>query len=342
MIKYQIRADGEVLADLSDKDYAYFNGVLSEELNSAGTLTFTLMPQNPVVDSAEVISSKIVLYRDGAPVWVGRPIKKTVNVYNQVAVVCEGALSFFGDVILAGDKTYSGDAGTVITSILADYNAACTENRKIVAGNIAAGETVDVSGSNSTPFELLKDIVDSVGGYYTISVGKNGAVLLNYSTTSSGFSQNARWGQNIIDISTKIDATKIITRLIAEGDAGLVLSVKNLAAVNKYGIVDGYKRFNGISESAALKSAADAYLAENILGGQSIEVNAIDISMIDTMETPFAVGKSVRVVSAPHGIDTILQVVEADTGINNPEDSKIVLGAKTDTLTKSLIKGGVK
>lgn len=340
MIKYQIRADGEVLADLSDKDYAYFNGVLSEELNAAGTLTFTLMPQNPVVDSAEVISSKIVLYRDGAPVWVGRPIKKTINVYNQVTVVCEGALSFLGDVILAGDKTYSGSAESVIKSILSDYNSACTGSRKITAGYIATGETVSVSGSNVTPFELLNDIVDSVGGYYNIFYDSD-VIQLSYSAPAA-FSQDARWGRNIIDISSKIDATKIITRLIAEGDNGLVQTVQNMAAADKYGIVDGYKRFSGVSTADALSVAANAYLSNNILKGQSIDVSAVDLSLTDKAEEPFAVGKSVRVVSAPHGVDTTLQVVEVDTNLNNPADSKIVLGAKTDTLTKSLIKGGVK
>lgn len=337
MTKYQIRADGEVLADLSDKDYAYFNGALAEELNAAGTLTFTLMPQNPVVDSVEVISSKIVLYRDGNPMWVGRPIKKTANIYNQVTVVCEGALSFLGDVILAGDKTYSGSAGSVIQAILSDYNSTCTESRKIAAGYIATGETVSVSGSNVTPFELLNDIADSIGGYYNIFYGSD-VIRLSYNAPV-GFSQDARWGQNIIDISTKIDATKIITRLIAEGDNGLVKTVKNSAAAGKYGIVDGYKRFKGISTSDALSSAANAYLSENILGGQSIDVSAVDLSLTDKTEEPFAVGKSVRVVSSPHGVDTTLQVVEVATNLNNPADSKIVLGSKTDTLTKSLVRG---
>lgn len=70
-----------------------------------------------------------------------------------------------------------------------------------------------------------------------------------------------------------------------------------------------------------------------------IEVSAADLSGADTELEPFDVGDSVRVVSPPHGIDTVMTVSKVDTSLVGDKDS-LTLGWGSKTLTGAVASGG--
>ena len=72
---------------------------------------------------------------------------------------------------------------------------------------------------------------------------------------------------------------------------------------------------------------------------RGIEVSAADLSGADTELEPFDVGDSVRVVSPPHGIDTVMTVSKVDTSLVGGKDS-LTLGWGSKTLTGAVASGG--
>lgn len=344
MSMYQIRADGAVIGDLTAPEYAYFSGVLNEEKNGAGRFSFSLTAQNPMLENINPLMSNITLYRNGAPVWIGRPVSITQDAYNTRRIVCEGALGYFNDVLYKPPVSLSSvTVESALTTLLSVYNASCTESRKITLGTVTSeiSVTISVDSDYLTIFEYLAKIIDLVGGLYTVTIGENGAPVLNYYESAPNNSQTIRYGQNLLDIDKMIDATKVVTKLYATGGSGTTADVQNDAAVEKYGVIIAHKSFSGATTNAALQTAAAKWLAENLVG-DSLDISAVDLSLADPFESAFSVGSVCRVVSDPHGINTLMQVTELETNISNPAASRVVLGGAAVTLTKELVKAGRK
>lgn len=344
MSMYQIRADGAVIGDLTAPEYAYFSGVLNEEKNNAGRFSFSLIAQNPTLASIKPLVSCITLYRNGAPVWIGRPVSIAQDAYNTRRIVCEGALGYFSDVVYKPPVSLSNVTVTAaLTALLSVYNSSCTESRKITLGTVESESNVTISVDSDylTIFEYLSKIVDLVGGLYIVSISESGAPVLNYYETAPNNAQTIRYGQNLLEIDKLIDATKVVTKLYATGGSGITADVQNDAAVKKYGVIIAHKSFSGVTTAADLQTAAAKWLSENLVG-DSLEISAVDLSLADPFESAFSVGSVCRVVSAPHGIDTLMQVTELETNISNPAASRVVLGGAAVTLTKELVKAGRK
>lgn len=68
-------------------------------------------------------------------------------------------------------------------------------------------------------------------------------------------------------------------------------------------------------------------------------MTAADLSAVDFKLESYHVGDSVRVVSPPHGIDTIMQVTSMDTSLVSEKDT-MVLGWSNRTLTGAVASGG--
>ena len=69
------------------------------EENSAGTLEFTMGPQNVANDAMKTMSSIIEVQKDGQPFWRGRILKEERDAYDQRKFSCEGGLNFLADTI---------------------------------------------------------------------------------------------------------------------------------------------------------------------------------------------------------------------------------------------------
>ena len=92
-------------------------------------------------------------------------------------------------------------------------------------------------------------------------------------------------------------------------------------------------------DAAALKVAAATYLAQHCGLSRGIQVSAADLSGTDITLEPYHIGDSVRVVSPPHGIDTIMTVSKLDTSLVGDKDT-MTLGWSSRTLTGAVASGG--
>lgn len=112
----------------------------------------------------------------------------------------------------------------------------------------------------------------------------------------------------------------------------------NADAEGLYGRIDGTLRVD-TDDADALKAQAAAYLAQYCGLSHGIRVTAADLSAVDFKLESYHIGDSVRVVSPPHGIDTIMQVTSMDTSLVSEKDT-MVLGWSNRTLTGAVASGG--
>ena len=338
MAGYRIIADGEIIGDLSDTELAYYNGRLEEAINESGQFEFSVNGANPKVKMVSPMLSVVELRQGNTTKWRGRITSITRNKYNAVSVVCEGVLAWLRDILIEPPVNYSGlSAQTFISFVLAQYNASCSPNHQIHVGEIDQNTKITLSVTEYlSAFDLLSILISQNGGYFTVSYTGTSS-FLNYFAEPDTAGQEINFAENLLDITQVTDATKIITVLTAKSNFG-TYEATNEDAVAKYGKIYAYKYF-AVSSSTEFHQQADAYLNSMILGGQSITVTAVDLSLLDADIAPFAVGNTARVKSAPHGIDISMVVSRKITDINNPAASQITLGLPSETLTAQLWKG---
>ena len=339
MAGYRIIADGEIIGDLSDTELAYYNGRLEEAINESGRFEFSMNGANPKVKMVSPMLSVIDLRQGNATRWRGRITSATQNKYNVVSFVSEGVLAWLRDILIEPPVSYSGlSAQTFITYVLAQYNASCSPNHQIHVGEIDQNTKISLSVTEYlSAFDLLSILISQNGGYFTVSYTDTSS-FLNYFAEPDTAGQEINFAENLLDITQVTDATKIITVLTAKSKFGTYEAI-NEDAVAKYGKIYAYKYFDSVTSSTEFYQAADEYLNSMILGGQSITVTAVDLSLLDADIAPFAVGNTARVKSAPHGIDISMVVSRKITDINNPAASQITLGLPHETLTAQLWKG---
>ena len=333
--KYQIRVGNEVLADLMHPEYAYYNGKLKRGVNIAGSLSFSLMPNNPVIKSVKPLKSTITLRKNGTTIWSGRVVTSKKNIYNQYEVVCEGALSWLHDIMIPPTAFNNSTTSSVINSVITSYNALCSTNRIFKVGTVSGNDVITISKKDgyTSVFDTLKEVITINGGYFIVTHEQDGAPILNYYKSGKTTSNEVRFGENLLDINEHIDTTKIITALYATGNGVSLPSpgyIENASAVNTYNRVFGTVHFNDIDNESDLVEQATNYLNQNMLGDVSIKVKAVAIDW-DAIE-----GNNVRVISKPNGIDVNMIISEVMTDLNNEASGYITLGNSRQTLTKSL------
>ena len=205
-------------------------------------------------------------------------------------------------------------------------------------------------------WELFSNtLVGSLGGYlYTDepSTGGSGRFLNWTKEPGVKASQVIKFGQNLLDFSEHISAENIVTRIIPLGpevtdsdgnSLGYRLTVnsanngldyvENFVGIDLFGDITRMVEFESGTTPKLLLDLAKTYLQESMKLALSIELTALDLSLIDINADDIRVGNSYRVVSEPHGIDDYFICSKAEIDILHPENSKFTFGVDKATLT---------
>ena len=113
-----------------------------------------------------------------------------------------------------------------------------------------------------------------------------------------------------------------------EGD-----KIVSLSSVSKYGMIGGKFRDTKITTYEDLADAALLELKKLESPKRTIEIKAVDLSLINKNYKSIKIGDYVRVRSKPHNFDSYMLCKEISLDLNNPENSEYVLGETFDTLT---------
>ena len=172
-------------------------------------------------------------------------------------------------------------------------------------------------------------------------------------------SQVIRFGENLLDLTHYVDATQIITCLIPQGadveykdESGETQSravditsvnggvdyIENAEAVELYGRIWGYQKWDDVTEPGILLAKAREYLKEASTLPASMEVSAVDLAAIDSTVQQFQLGFWTDVSSGPHGINQKFLLTRREVNLLDPGQGSITLGRQTETLTGTTVK----
>ena len=345
-----------------DDTLRIFEPVLTQEMGSAGSFTFRVYKGHPYYKQLKVLTSEVIVYDDGACVFCGRMWRPEQDFDNMVAVTCEGELTYLLDS-QQRPFTYTGGIDGYIGQLLDVHNSQVNASRQIKKGNIVVSgdggyKEWTVQGFSDT-LTLLRQLPESFGGYLRIR-HEAGVRYLDYLWDYGGInSQVIRFGENLLDLTHYVDATQIITCLIPQGadveykdESGETQSravditsvnggvdyIENAEAVELYGRIWGYQKWDDVTEPGILLAKAREHLKEASTLPGTMEISAVDLAQINHDVQQFGLGYWTDVSSAPHGINQRFLLTRREINLLDPGQGSITLGRQTETLTGTTVK----
>lgn len=329
--------------------------VLDMEMGKAGSFSFSVPVSHPYREKIKPLASEINVYRDGELIFSGRPLTNEEDFKRTGKISCEGDLAYLIDSIQRPYE-YTGGIGDFLTQCLTVHNSQVEDRKKIYAGDVTVIDTNNYINRSSTEINntfdtLTKKLVDTHGGYFRIR-HSDGNRYLDYVTDYGGTnSQVIRFGENLVNMTQKIDPSTIITALIPEGaDIGDgkkldITSVNNgldyiysPEGVAEYGWIWGTQKWEDVTIASNLLTKAKAYLNECIALPKTLELKAIDLSLLDVSIEKLKLGYWTKVESTPHGVSADFMLSKMKIDLSNPANNEITLGKTVATFTGSTTK----
>lgn len=335
--------------------------VVIQDMGNNGQLTFRIAPGHPYRDQIHPLKSEIIVYQDDEIIFAGRSVGNESDFYNLGKVTCEGEQAYLIDSIQRPYE-FTGSVTEFVRQCLDVHNSQVDSWKRFELGNVtvpdAAAEIVRSNKDCSTTLRTLKSQLVKQNGGYLRARRANGKRYLDYVSDYGGLnSQVIRFGENLLDLSRYVKPISIITALIPYGasiesdnteeeDKPLdITSVNNgidyiydQTAVNTYGWIYGTQTFDDVTDPAALLAKGKAYLQEAAALPVTLDLKAVDMSLIDVDIQLLRIGCWTQVESVPHGISKRFLLTKKAIHLDNPGKDEIILGETLPTLTGSANK----
>lgn len=208
---------------------------LTREVSKGGSLTFTMTREHPMYEMLQKMSTVVVVKQDGKETWRGRIFSHEADWYNNRAVYCEGALSFFNDSCVT-PFNYEGTLKQFLQHLIDVHNAQVGQKMKMFElGTVTAalGDQVVHFGDADQygvgeDYGKCWDIIDKMvlkvfGGYaYCTFNAATGYNVLNYCDQAVEekrvTAQKIEYGVNLLDLTEKTDTNGLYTRIYPVGN----------------------------------------------------------------------------------------------------------------------------
>ena len=347
----QLYVDDRIIYDSRMKSTALLGLRAQLGLNKGGTATIILPPDHFAYDYFTSYRSVVEIYRDGVLRFRGRALYPTDDFQLNRTITCEGERCFLRDGIHR-PYTYNDTPANIFTTVIGLYNAQVEAFKQFVVGTISGISTdaIILESEEAEPFSATVDkLVDLCGGYIVFTENTDGKRVINwYESVNYSNSQTIEFGKNLLDFSRTASNTDLATVIIPYGakneSTGERLTITSVnggldfiqddEAVALRGMIAKAVYWDEITTPEALLQKAQQYLSnsKNIIA--SLELTAIDLSLLDKSIDSFRVGDTIMVRSLPHGIeDTYYQLTDQDIDFLHPQNDRIILGKSISSLT---------
>lgn len=242
---YRILLDGTDIYG-NNSEMSVLGPRLDVELNSAGSLEFTLPVDNVSWATPNVFTNEVEVIEDGDVIFFGRPLQITRDWNNQKKVVCEGALAYFNDTIQRTHEIKISDHITLeefFRFLIGMHNSQVDEQEGsgISHKHFEVG-VVDIENKGKyvyrktdyqTTFECLQQMcLDTDGGYFILrkeydEYGNATRYIDWVGEMPYGSDQPVQFGVNLLDLSQDLNGADICTVLIPTGGDNINLSGYN-------------------------------------------------------------------------------------------------------------------
>ena len=205
---------------------------LSLEANTAGSLTFSLTPDNVGYSQITRLDTDILVTKDNKVIWSGRVLSDSTDFFNIRTFTCEGDLAFLNDTIQPQEEYDDVSIAEFLDILLGVHNQKVGSNRMLVRGAVTVTDPGDSSyqfTNYESTLECVNDkLVNRFGGYLRTRY-ENGIRYLDYLASSPRTnSQIIRLGENLLDLSIGLDTEELATVIIPLGATLETQSIEGL------------------------------------------------------------------------------------------------------------------
>ena len=347
----QLYVDGRIFYDSRRKPTALLGLKAQLGLNKGGAATIILPPDHPYYNGFTSYRSIIEIHTDRVLRFRGRVLYPTDDFMLNRTITCEGERCFLRDGIHR-PYSYNDTPENIFRTVIGLYNAQVEAFKQFAVGTISGISTTPIIFENeeAEPFSTTVDkLVDLCGGYIVFTTNAEGQRTINwYESVNYSNAQTIEFGKNLLDFSRTASNTDLATVIIPYGakneTTGERLTIASVNggldfiqdndAVALRGLIAKAVYWDEITTAEALLLKAQQYLNDSKNIVTSIELTAIDLSLLDKKIDSFNVGDTVKVHSKPHGIEeTYYQLTEQEIDFLHPQNDRIVLGKTVASLT---------
>lgn len=384
---YQIKCDNYVLYDPRDGDLIVNKPKCKLEVNSVGSASFTIYNTHPYYGNMAKMKSVFEILQDGRPIFRGRMTDDSKDFDNIKAVELEGIMACFNDSIIRpfsfpesfeGNSDYKAAAngGNVIEFFLSwlidEHNSQVQDFQKFKLGKVTVTVENNYLSRSSADYaktwEILKSKLfgSALEGYLCIRYEEDG----NYIDYLSDFEltniQRINYGENLLDIKTKSDASAVCSAVIPLGakmkeidkasDDDSKLTIQGEAdgeitedivksgdtlyskkAVDAYGWIYAAPKdttWADVTQAKNLVTKGVEYLSTTApMMSNTIEITAFDLHASDAEIEAFRIYRYILVNSKFHNHEGQYRLTKLDIDILNPQSTKITLGDTKKSMT---------
>lgn len=196
----------------------------------------------------------------------------------------------------------------------------------------------DAPRTNSQIIRFGKNLFDFTKNYdnteFCTAVLPIGAVIREDSQGDGSSSYVGPDGETVELIEEGDNETELDKYTTIESVNSGSLYLENTQASNIYGWICRKIEWSDVDDPALLKELATLYLQSEQFDDMTIEAKIMDLQTIDKSLMYVKVLDNITVISPPHGLNKVFQVSKLEIPLDNPADTTITLGNKTEpTLT---------
>ena len=354
---FDITIDGNTLYHPNSVDYNIISGVIHEELNDSGYMELKIPYSNPAYDSIVERKSKIIVFKDNVELWYGEVKDVSKDFSKNKSLYIVGEASFLNDTVQPQRKL-TGTKFQVLEEMLNYHNSMIEAEKHFQIGVVGKGATDNIEVVTDWEYTLdaIRTHLCGVEEYFRIR-HVNGVRYLDIMPleTYGKYSEQAiMFGENLLDYAEESTGADIATtciplgaKLEEEGIEGYqnyltcesVNNGKNYvelpSAISRLGHITKVVKFEDVTDPNVLLTEAVNYLKTAQYATLTLNLTAIDLSILRSDIDNYAVGDYVPAICEPLGMNALFPVRERQTDIVNIENNTIKIGASgTKTVTQ--------
>ena len=354
VISKNVEANTIIHAVSSEKNAPKIEGTLKQGINVIDEFTFKIKPNNigfnlirPFKTLIEVLNTKTNKVEFLGRVLMPVPSMGSDGVIEST-VVCESELAYLHDTNTRHGEFHDISVEDFLKMLIKNHNEHTTQDKHFEVGNV---EIIDnlyrFTSYNQTTFESIKEnLLDRLGGEILIRYENNKRYLDYVLQAGNKSSVDIRLSKNLISFTREVDPTQVATRAIGYGskkdNSEERINFKDINNGKDYVDDEEAIKIYGVIEKTFIYD--DVTLPENLLRKvkeKQKEVNrnlvkhqisAVDLYSIGLEMESFDVYNVHRFINPLMGINEELRIVEKTVDINEPQNSKLIIGDKFETL----------
>ena len=357
MTRYRIMANGNTIYDTQDKNtYPVVKPQLHQELNNAGTLSFTVIPGHPYYNNITKMQTFVTVYKNNDEIFYGRVLRTEKGLDGQLNVDCEGGITFFLDSEM-GKVEVTETVEAFFTRCINNHNSQVEAAKRFTIGTISVAKKNESHAFKITDWEDTKSTIESnllgqFGGFLNVRPKNGGGHYIDYVENFGRINtQPIQIGVNIIDKDDSVSGENIFTILhplgktsssgagqdtdvtlsgLSQSDISLqnvTLVGQNLELTDKislYGRITRTERFPNAEKAIDLLHKAEEFITR--MGTQlpaTCDINLVNFNLLNPEIMDIFIGDTFNNIEGFSG--QTLTVGEIDTDLENPSNDKIVL-----------------